>query len=239
MNIAPLLLLTCEHGGARVPASCRACFVGREGLLRTHRAFDRGALPIARALARELEAPLIAATVSRLVVDLNRSPGHPDLFSAATRGLPPDARERLMVRYYHPHRRRVAAWIAGHAAPDTPVLHVAVHTFAPVLRGLRRNADVGVLYDPARAFEQRLAGAWAAGLRAARPRLAVRLNAPYRGTADGLTRALRKAFANAVYAGIELEVNQRLVGRPGPRPLCRELAATLDGAFLSLGLMRR
>jgi predicted N-formylglutamate amidohydrolase len=230
MNIAPILLLTCEHGGARVPASYRALFAGRAGLLRTHRACDRGSLPIARGLARQLDAPLIAATVSRLVVDLNRSPGHPRLLSAATRGLPPGARDRLMARYYHPHRRRIAAWIADHVAANTPVLHVAIHTFTPVLRGVRRDVDIGVLYDPARALERRLARAWVVALRAERPRLRVRLNAPYRGTADGLTRSLRKQFTDATYAGIELEVNQRLVRGRGVQALCEALSASLHAA---------
>ena len=39
------------------------------------------------------------------------------------------------------------------------VLHVAVHSFTPVLHGERRNADVGLLYDPARPRERAFRGA--------------------------------------------------------------------------------
>jgi len=42
------------------------------------------------------------------------------------------------------------------------VIHVAVHSFTPTLRGVRRNADVGLLYDPARPGELALARRWRA-----------------------------------------------------------------------------
>ena len=40
----------------------------------------------------------------------------------------------------------------------------------------------------------------------------MRRNYPYRGTSDGLTRYLRKRYADRDYCGIELEVNQKHVG---------------------------
>ena len=52
---------------------------------------------MARALARDLRAPLVTSTVSRLVIDLNRSIGHPQLFSAATRGVPAAVREEIVA----------------------------------------------------------------------------------------------------------------------------------------------
>jgi hypothetical protein len=44
---------------------------------------------------------------------------------------------------------------------------------------------------------------------AANPQLVVRLNYPYRGSADGLTTHLRRLHPNSDYAGIEIEVNQK------------------------------
>src|SRR5258708_4265355 len=81
-------LITCEHGGNRIPAPYRALFRGSRALLDTHRGYDAGALVMARELARAFKAPLVSSTVSRLLVDLNRSVGHPQLFSPATRGRP-------------------------------------------------------------------------------------------------------------------------------------------------------
>ena len=70
-------LITCEHGGNRVPAPYRRLFRGRRALLDSHRGYDPGALVMARALAAAFTAPLVTSTVSRLLIDLNRSTGHP------------------------------------------------------------------------------------------------------------------------------------------------------------------
>ena len=42
--------------------------------------------------------------------------------------------------------------------------------------------------------------------------LRVRMNYPYQGRSDGHTTALRRLFGSGEYIGIELEVNQALVG---------------------------
>ncbi len=223
------LLITCEHGGVRIPAAYRAAFRGWETRLRSHRGYDRGALDLARRMARACRAPLIAADVSRLLVDLNRGENHPRLFSEAVAALPAADRARIVARYHRPHRDRVEAWIAARVAAGGQVLHVAVHTFTPVLRGRRRRMDLGLLYDPARAGERRTAAAWAAALRQSPDRAwRVRLNAPYRGVADGLPTALRRRFPAARYTGIELEVNQRHVRADRIAPaLVRDIIGTL------------
>jgi predicted N-formylglutamate amidohydrolase len=82
------LLITCEHGGNRIPAAYRSLFIGRKALLATHRGYDAGALVMAEALSISLRAPLVSSTVSRLLVDLNLSVGNPQLFSEMTRGEP-------------------------------------------------------------------------------------------------------------------------------------------------------
>ena len=93
------LLVSCEHGGNRVPKEYRALFAARKSLLATHRAYDPGALALARDLARAFDAPLVASTVTRLLVELNRSPGHPQLYSEETRDLPRSEKVRIVARY--------------------------------------------------------------------------------------------------------------------------------------------
>lgn len=205
------LLITCEHGGARVPAAYARLFAGRTRLLASHRGYDRGALPLARQLARAHGAATVFSTTTRLLVDPNRSLGHPRLFSEITRLLAQDERDALVRRHWLPYRDAVAAQVARLAAPGRRVVHVAVHSFAPVLQGRRRCFEVGLLYDPARAPESCFARAWRGALGDEAPALRVRLNQPYRGTADGLTTALRRSFRPDGYVGIELEVNQRLL----------------------------
>lgn len=211
------VLVTCEHGGRRIPPRYRALFAGRDALLASHRGYDPGALALARELAAALTAPLVVSTTSRLLVDLNRSPGHPRLFSEPTRSAPADVRRTILKTYYRPYRNRVEAAIAAAIADGRRVVHIASHSFTPVLGGDVRNADVGLLYDPRRRGEADLCRRWQAGIEMLAPDLTVRRNYPYRGRSDGMTAWLRRRFPADAYVGIELEVNQKHVQRGGPR----------------------
>ena len=86
------VLVTCEHGGNRIPARYRQWFTDAEALLASHRGYDPGALAMGRTLAGVAGAPLIATTISRLLVEVNRSPHNPRVFSAAMRRAPPSVR---------------------------------------------------------------------------------------------------------------------------------------------------
>lgn len=207
----PALLVTCEHGGNRVPPAYRRRFRARQALLSTHRAHDPGSLLVARELAAQLGAPLVQSTVTRLLVDLNRSLHHPRLFSEVTRPLPPAERARIIERHWRPYRDEVEARIAAATATGRFLLHVSSHSFTPALDGEVRNADIGLLYDPRRRPERELAARWRQALAARAPGLRVRMNYPYAGRADGLTTHLRRRFPASRYAGIELELNQRHV----------------------------
>lgn len=201
-------LLTCEHASHALPAPYRARFARHERRLRSHRGWDRGALVVARALSRALGVPLIAGNVSRLLVDLNRSPHNPAVLGALGRTLTRAERGALLERWHRPYWARVRATLDG--AAGRPVVHVAVHSFVPVLGGRRRRFDVGLLYDPARGGERRVAEAWKRSLEEGYG-LRVRRNAPYRGTSDGLTTRLRRERGARDYLGIELELNQALL----------------------------
>ncbi len=208
-------LITCEHGGNRIPSRYRHLFAGFEALLQTHRGYDAGALALARELARTLAAPLFVSTTSRLLIDLNRSIGHPRLYSEATRDEPARVRSEILERHYLPHRNKVEAEIAEAIARGNRVIHVASHSFTPALDGAVRNADIGLLYDPARPGEAELCRHWQAQLRALAPSLKVRRNYPYAGKSDGFTAYLRCRFPAESYLGIELEINQQHVFNGG------------------------
>jgi predicted N-formylglutamate amidohydrolase len=190
-----------------------------------HRAWDPGALELAKAFARAFRAPLHVGTVTRLLVDLNRSLGHRALFSELTRELDTEERARLVARYYRPHRRAVESAVRRAIARHGRVLHLSVHSFTPVLAGKRRDVDIGILCDPAREREQALARAWQIAIAAASPELRVRRNQPYRGTSDGFTTALRRVHSAREYLGWELEISQGLLVRRARVP--RELEGIL------------
>ncbi|MFZ1864733.1 MAG: N-formylglutamate amidohydrolase [Polyangiales bacterium] len=233
---ADVLLLSCEHGGARVPPRYARLFESRVArrALGTHRGCDLGALPLARSLSHALKAPLEASTVTRLLVDLNRSVGHPRLFSEFSRKLDATDRAALLDRHYFPHRDAIESWIDERSRNGRRVVHVGVHTFTPRIDGQIRSAEVGLLYDPSRDAERSFCKHWKAALLEIDPGLRVRRNYPYLGKADGLVTHLRRVFPESRYVGIELEVNQALLSTSiGQRRAVRSIAASLRLLVLS------
>ena len=209
------LVISCEHGGRQVPQEHVALFSGRDSLLASHRGWDAGAFELARELAAAFGAPLYAANITRLLIDLNRSIGHRQLFSEVTRPLSRAQRLAIVDRFYRPHRKMVESQVARHIAQGHRVIHVASHSFTPTLDGVLRQADVAWLYDPRRPGEAAFARAWMLALAKLAPELRLRRNYPYQGRADGLTASLRRHHSDAEYVGIELEVNQRIVEQGG------------------------
>lgn len=208
-----------------MPQEYAQLFHGARAALSSHRGWDPGALRVARLMARRLGSPLLAATVTRLLVDLNRSLTNRAVFSEFSRPLGPAQRAEVIRRFYLPHRNRVAAQVHRLVEAGT-VIHLGVHSFTPVFRGVRRPAEIGLLYDPSRAAERALCRRWAGEIQEAVPELRVRMNYPYRGAADGLTTALRRRHGGKRYLGIELELNQQILGR-GVSGLAAMLARTL------------
>ncbi len=174
---APLLLV-CDHASNAVPDT-----FGTLGLdaakLQDHVAWDIGALALARRLAAALDAPLIAARVSRLVVDPNRDHDAPDLIPLAADGAPVpgnsgvDAQARAArIRAYHdPFHQAIAALLT--TRPDILAL-VSVHSFTPVLMGVARPWHAGILHGP----DALMADAMIAAL-TRHPHLHVGRNEPY------------------------------------------------------------
>ncbi len=231
---ALILVLSCEHGGNLIPARYAPLFARAARVLRTHRGFDPGALDLARALQRRFRAPLVFSTTSRLLVDLNRSLHNPAVFSRYLRGLDRRERERVIERYYRPHRGAIERLVEAGLRGRRGVLHVAVHSFTPVLRGERRGTELGLLYDPARRAERALCAGLLADLRRHDPSLRVHRNRPYPGAADSVATELRRRYPEGRYLGIEVEANQRLARSPAGRArLLRALIPALGRQLVS------
>lgn len=225
------LLITCEHGGHDIPEAHAHLFTGAEETLRSHRGWDAGALTLAQDLAADLTAPLIFSTTCRLLVELNRSEGHPELFSEFTRELPAADREELLARYYHPYRDSVRRTIDHAIAAGERVLHLSVHSFTPRLGDQVRTVEAGVLFDPARPAEAAVADWWLPRLRARG--LEARPNEPYKGTDDGLTTALRIELAPGAYAGVELEIRNDLLTGPDARHIADGVAGDVRALLVA------
>jgi predicted N-formylglutamate amidohydrolase len=211
------IVLSCEHAGHVVPRAYRHLFARAPAVLTTHQGYDIGIVSVARRMAKILNAPLIACRTSRLLIEPNRSLHHPNLFSRFSRNLPGVDKRRLIANIWQPHRKAVREAILGHIHSHRQVLHLALHSFTPVLDGRVRNADVGLLYDPQRYQEKRIAIALQQALQQATG-LHVRRNYPYRGNSDGLTTSLRRTLDPRDYLGLEVELNQSLLSGPAARP---------------------
>ena len=209
------LVITCEHGGNRIPGRFHDLFKANQVLLSSHRGFDTGALSMAKDLASAFAAPLVVSTVSRLLVDLNRSVGHPHFHGEAIRKQPPELRDIILKQYYQPYRTQAEHLVRQAIADHGKVIHLSSHSFTPELNGKVRIADIGLLYDPARLYEVALCEQWKLALKAFAPELCVRRNYPYQGKGDGLTSWFRKRLPPNTYMGIELEVNQQHIIKAG------------------------
>lgn len=203
-------LITCEHASNAVPERWRELFAGYESELASHRGWDAGTPELGRKLADRLHAPLLLGRATRLLIDLNRSAGHPRRYSHWTRKLPRAERARIERDWWLPHWRAYRDHIES--LPGR-VVHIACHSFTPVFEGKLRRLDIGLLYDPSRQAEKRFCKALRRAIEQRRPELRVRMNAPYRGTANGLGQQHRREFPVDRLITVELEVGQQLVER--------------------------
>jgi predicted N-formylglutamate amidohydrolase len=206
----PFILLTCEHGGNKIPRRYRHYFESRAArtALKTHRGFDIGALKVARALSAELRAPLFFSEISRLLIDLNRTLGKKGSFSEFSLSLPETEKARVAQDYFYPHREAVENKVAAELKKDRKIVHFAIHSFTPELAGEVRNCEIGLLYDPRRNSERAICHEIQRMIRFAWPELRIRLNYPYNGISDGFPPALRRLYGSKNYSGIEIELNQ-------------------------------
>ncbi len=204
---APVLILTCEHASHALPEEAAHFFISAEAqtALHSHEGWDIGAIEIFQRLEPYAHISF-RGEYSRLVIELNRSLHHKKLFSRFMATLDAAQRNHYIDRYYAPYRHAVENAIADCIKIGQSVLHLSVHTFTPVMDGVPRECDVGLLYDPKKLDEKDIVQQLFQ-LFQADGKFRIRKNYPYRGVADGFTTALRKRFRTPLYCGIELEVN--------------------------------
>ncbi len=154
LNGVTPLLLVCDHASQLVPRALRGLDLGTN-TLNLHIASDIGAGEVSRKLSAKLNAPLVLAGYSRLLIDLNRPPNHPESILAVSDGIPipgnknlDDNAKSLRVRGlfepYHDAVNRALTNILD--AGKTPAL-LSVHSFSPDFGGQPRPWDIGVLWN--------------------------------------------------------------------------------------------
>ncbi len=203
--------------------------------LRTHWGYDIGARTLSREIVRLTGSYGVLSRFSRLVVDANREPHHPDLIRRHTEGhhlsfnrtLSEDEVQRRIRRYHEPYHAAVDEGLRARLQSGTgDVLLLSVHTFTPVWNHRVRPMDVGVLFSPYEAVARR------AERELQREGFETALNEPYSGR-EGLIYAAARHGESHQVVFLELEVNQSLTCTPArARKTARRVAAALTRLHL-------
>jgi predicted N-formylglutamate amidohydrolase len=155
-------VFACDHAGRRLPRA-----LGDLGLAATdferHIAYDIGIEPVARRLAAAFDAPLVAQTYSRLVIDCNRPthvPASIPTVSEATpipgnAGISEAEREARIDALFRPYHGTLEGILEARLRAGIPTILIAMHSFTPIYNGASRPWRLGLLYDR----DPRLAGA--------------------------------------------------------------------------------
>ena len=225
------VLLTCEHASNFMPAEFQGLGLS-PAQLADHVAWDIGAHALARRMAKIMDATLIAAPASRLLVDPNRDIAAPDLIPEQAEGAPIPGNVDLSAEE---RAARVAAFHAPfHEAIETHLTRsphvealVAVHSFTPVLYGKKRPWHAGILYDE----DTRLAEPMLAKL-AREADLHIGRNEPY-APAQGVYYTMDRHAGGRATAMIEVR-NDLIRDEIGQTRWARLLAEALNAAMAAL-----
>lgn len=222
------IVLVCEHASHVIPD--QFANLGLSGdALNSHAAWDPGAMAVARIMAQELDAVLVASRVSRLVYDCNRPPEADGAMPAKSEifDIPGNAnltqaeRATRTATYYTPFKHALASVIAAKA---DPVL-VTIHSFTPIYHGAQREVEVGILHDS----DTRLADAMLKTGAAHIPHITQR-NQPY-GPQDGVTHTLVDHGVSGGHPNVMIELRNDLIQTSeDQRIMAKQLAAWLPDA---------
>jgi len=148
------ILLVCDHASDRFPESLDN--LGLDPFARRcHLAVDLGAGPLTERLSESLGVTAVLAQYSRLVVDCNRQLLDPSAFLVFGDGIFVPGNSNLQQAdkdlrsesIYWPYHRVVSDQINRLRSAGGPPLFVSIHSFTPVLNGISRPWEMGVLWD--------------------------------------------------------------------------------------------
>jgi predicted N-formylglutamate amidohydrolase len=208
-------VILCDHASNRFPPEFGS--LGLSAVDRAaHIAWDPGALGVARVLARQLDAPLVRATISRLVIDCNRPLDAPDLAAetSETTAIPGNAhlseteRHRRIAMVHEPYHRVIDQLVGARLAADRETALLAIHSFTPVYRGVARPWQVGVIFDRDRTLADPLIAALEA------ENLKVGVNEPY-SPADRVYYTLTRHAESRGLSSAMIEIRNDLIRSAG------------------------
>jgi predicted N-formylglutamate amidohydrolase len=193
-------VVVCDHASNRVPASLKNLGLPRADLLK-HIAWDPGTEDIGRHVARALDATLVLASYSRLVVDLNRGADNKECMRAVSdhiripgnAGLTAAQRRQRLEEIFHPYHERIRRALKRFTDKGVAPVLISVHSFTPEMDGFKRPWHIGVLWNR----DERTARRLVRNLRARNPGLIIGENEPYSLKAANFTKNTIATHAEA------------------------------------------
>lgn len=234
-------VLACEHASNHVPPGYRGLGLD-DAALERHIAWDIGACALAERLAALLDAPLVHATHSRLLIDLNRDPAAPDSIVERSEdtaipgnhGLAPGERLRRRQWLYEPFHAALAGVLDERAAASRPTALVSIHSFTPTYLGQSRPWHAGLIFRD----DRRLSEPLLAALQRDRD-LCVGVNQPY-GPGDGVYHTIGRHGEGRGLPCAMLEVrNDQIADAEGQARWAARLAGDFRQALEGLHSERR
>lgn len=200
------LLLVCDHASDRIPVALGGLGVDL-AVQHCHLGSDIGARHVTETLAERLGASAVLQQYSRLVIDCNRQLLDPGAFLefgdgvviSGNRNLNPAQKRARSEAIYWPYHRVIAAAIERLTVNEQKPSMLAIHSFTPVLNGVFRPWQIGILWDK----DERIAKAMLQQLEA--QGFTVGDNEPYSGKAlQDFTIDHHAEAAGLPHVGIEI-----------------------------------
>jgi predicted N-formylglutamate amidohydrolase len=146
-------VLACDHASNRFPDRYGDLGLTPHQRL-MHVAWDPGAFAVALELSDLLDAPLVASTVSRLVIDCNRDHDAPDLIPVVSertdipgnQGVGDNERAERIGAFHAPFHDAIETVLEARRAAGIETLLVTVHSFTPVYKDVPRPWPIGLIH---------------------------------------------------------------------------------------------
>lgn len=223
------MLLTCDHASNAIPRALDG--LGLPPAARhQHIAWDIGAAAVTRLLAEALDAPALLTGYSRLVIDCNRDPDDATSIPAVSDGvavpgnrdLAESARAARRAACFAPYHAAIAARLDALLAAGTPPALLSIHSFTPVMAGMARPWQIGILWDMDGRIPQPLLAALSTD-----PAISVGDNQPY-SAREPAGYTMRHHAVRRGLPHVAIELRQDLIAdEEGARAWAARLAGAL------------
>ena len=201
-------VLICEHASHPIPTRYNNLGLSQNAIER-HIGWDIGAQALAIEMSKQLNAPLVLQTQSRLLYDCNRPPsadtaiiqlsestsipGNCDLSDAQKQARADDI--------YYPFHQSITDLLDQRASKTQSVI-VTIHSFNPTYNGKTRSLDIGIINDRETSWATQLTLA----ANAQHTHLEIAQNEPY-SAADDVTHTLELHGTQRELYNVMIEVN--------------------------------